>query len=173
MDALAIHPYHESSEVAPTFAHPNTTPIGIADYAKLVGLLAEAFDGTGRPGSTLPILYAEYGVETRIPSAKASEYTGTEPATIKSVPESTQASYYRQAMAMSGLGEPDQRALADAAGSADGQRGGMAGQRLQPRRDRAARCQDRTRPVPLHLSLSAPVDRGEPRVLASKPLIVR
>jgi hypothetical protein len=49
----------------------------------------------------LPILYAEYGIETRIPSAKASEYTGTEPATIKPVPESTQASYYRQAVAMS------------------------------------------------------------------------
>jgi hypothetical protein len=101
MDALAIHPYPENSEVAPTFAHPNTTPIGIADYGKLVGLLGKAFDGTGQPGSTLPILYAEYGVETRIPSAKASEYTGTEPATIKPVPESTQASYYRQAMALS------------------------------------------------------------------------
>jgi hypothetical protein len=101
MDALAIHPYPENSEVAPTFAHPNTTPVGIADYAKLVGLLAKAFDGTGQPGSTLPILYAEYGVETRIPSTKAAEYTGTEPATIKPVPEPTQASYYRQAMALS------------------------------------------------------------------------
>ena len=101
MDALAIHPYPENSEVAPTFAHPNTTPIGIADYGKLVGLLGKAFDGTGQPGSTLPILYAEYGVETRIPSAKTAEYTGTEPATIKPVLESTQASYYRQATAMS------------------------------------------------------------------------
>ena len=101
MDALAIHPYPENSEVPPTFAHPNTTPIGIADYTKLVDLLGKAFDGTGQPGSTLPILYAEYGVETQIPSAKASEYTGTEPATIKPVPESTQASYYRQAIAMS------------------------------------------------------------------------
>jgi hypothetical protein len=101
MDALAIHPYPENSEIPPTFAHPNTTPIGIADYTKLVGLLGKAFDGTAQPGSTLPILYAEYGVETQIPGAKASEYTGTEPATIKPVPESTQASYYRQAMAMS------------------------------------------------------------------------
>jgi hypothetical protein len=101
MDALAIHPYPENSEVAPTFAHPNTTPIGIADYTKLVGLLTNAFQGTGQPGATLPILYAEYGVETQIPAGKAPEYTGTEPATIKPVPESTQASYYRQAMAMS------------------------------------------------------------------------
>jgi hypothetical protein len=101
MDALAIHPYPENSTIPPTFAHPNTTPIGIADYTKLVGLLGKAFDGTGQPGSKLPILYAEYGIETQIPAAKASEYTGTEPATIKPVPEATQASYYRQAMALS------------------------------------------------------------------------
>ena len=37
MDALAIHPYPENSTIPPTFAHPNTTPIGIADYTKLVG----------------------------------------------------------------------------------------------------------------------------------------
>jgi hypothetical protein len=98
MDALAIHPYPENSTIAPTFAHPNTTPIGIADYGKLTALLAAAFDGTAQPGSTLPILYAEYGVETQIPSNKAGLYTGTEPVTIKPVPESTQASYYHQAM---------------------------------------------------------------------------
>jgi hypothetical protein len=98
MDALAIHPYPENSTIPPTFAHPKTTPIGIADYTKLVALLATAFDGTAQPGSTLPILYAEYGVETQIPSTKASLYTGTEPATIKPVPEATQAAYYRQAM---------------------------------------------------------------------------
>lgn len=101
MDALAIHPYPENSQIAPTLAHPNSTPIGIADYTKLVGLLTKAFQGTGQPGATLPILYGEYGIETQIPPAKASEYTGTEPATIKPVPESTQASYYRQAMALS------------------------------------------------------------------------
>jgi hypothetical protein len=85
MDALAIHPYPENSTIPPTLAHPNTTPIGIADYTKLVGLLTKAFQGTGQPGATLPILYAEYGVETQIPAGKASEYTGTEPATIKPV----------------------------------------------------------------------------------------
>jgi hypothetical protein len=101
MDALAIHPYPENSSIAPTFAHPNTTPIGIADYTKLTGLLATAFDGTGQPGSTLPILYAEYGIETGIPAAKASLYTGAEPATIKPVPESTQAAFYKQALSIS------------------------------------------------------------------------
>jgi hypothetical protein len=98
MDALAIHPYPENSTIPPTFAHPLTTPIGIADYNKLVSLLAAAFDGTAQPGSTLPILYAEYGVETQIPSNKASLYTGTEAVTIKPVPETTQAAFYRQAM---------------------------------------------------------------------------
>ena len=101
MDALAIHPYPENSSIPPTLAHPNTTPIGIADYPKLVTLLGQAFDGTAQPGSTLPILYAEYGIESQIPSTKASLYTGTEPATIKPVPEATQAAFYRQAMTMS------------------------------------------------------------------------
>ena len=101
MDALVFHPYPENSGVPPTLAHPNTTQaLGIADYAKLVSILGAAFDGTGQPGSTLPILYGEYGIETQIPAAKASEYTGTEPSTTKPAPESTQGSYYRQAMAM-------------------------------------------------------------------------
>jgi hypothetical protein len=98
MDVLAIHPYPENSTIPPSFAHPNTTPVGIADYTKLVGLLATAFDGTAQAGSKLPILYAEYGVETQIPSTKALLYTGTEPTTIKPVPEATQADYYRQAL---------------------------------------------------------------------------
>jgi hypothetical protein len=101
MDGLAIHPYPENASVPPTLAHPNSTPIGIADYGKLVGLLGKAFDGTGQAGSTLPILYAEYGIESQIPSQKATLYTGKEPATIKPVPESTQASYYKQALALS------------------------------------------------------------------------
>jgi hypothetical protein len=100
MDALAIHPYPENSSVPPTFAHANSTPIGIADYTKLVGLLGTAFDGTGQPGSTLPILYAEYGIETQIPSTKRSLYTGGEAPTIKPVPETTQADFYKQAIAM-------------------------------------------------------------------------
>ena len=95
MDALAIHPYPENSTIPPTFAHPNSTPIGIADYTKLVGLLDHAFDGTGQPGSTLPILYAEYGIETQIPGREGVGSTrAREPTTIKPVPEATQAAYY-------------------------------------------------------------------------------
>ena len=100
MDALSIHVYGDNSSVAPTVGHPLNTSIGVADYDKLVGLLGAAFDGTAQPGSDLPILYGEYGVESEIPAAKAALYTGTEPATTKPVSESTQATYYRQALAL-------------------------------------------------------------------------
>jgi hypothetical protein len=100
MDALSIHVYGDNSSVAPTVGHPLNTSIGVADYDKVVRLLGEAFDGTAQPGSTLPILYGEYGVESEIPAAKAPLYTGTEPATTKPVSESTQAEYYRQALAL-------------------------------------------------------------------------
>ena len=100
MDAFAIHVYGDNSSVAPTVAHPLNTSIGVADYDKLVRLLGEAFDGTAQPGSTLPILYGEYGVESEIPASKASLYTGTEPTTTKPVSEATQAAYYRQALAL-------------------------------------------------------------------------
>ncbi len=100
MDALAIHVYADNSSVAPTVAHPLNTSIGVADYDKLVRLLAEAFDGTGQPGTSLPILYGEYGVETQIPEGKAALYTGTEPTTTKPVSEETQATYYEQALAV-------------------------------------------------------------------------
>ena len=100
MDAFAIHPYGDNSSQAPTVAHPLGTSIGVADYGKLVALLGEAFDGTAQRGSTLPILYGEYGVESQIPASKASLYSGTEPATTKPVSEATQAGYYEQALAL-------------------------------------------------------------------------
>jgi hypothetical protein len=100
MDEFAMHPYGDNSSQAPTVAHPLTTTITVADYGKLVALLGQAFDGTAQPGSTLPILYGEYGVETQIPPAKAGLYTGTEPETIRPVTEATQAAYYEQALAL-------------------------------------------------------------------------
>ena len=72
-----------------------TTSIGVADYPKLVALLGEAFDGTAQPGSTLPIVYGEFGVESQIPASKSALYTGDEPTTTKPVDEATQATYYR------------------------------------------------------------------------------
>jgi hypothetical protein len=99
MDALATHPYEDHSSVAPAAGtHPNTTTIALADYGKLVSILGQAFDGTAQLGSTLPIYYDEFGVETQIQPAKQPLYTGTEPAVTQPVTEATQAAYYRQAM---------------------------------------------------------------------------
>jgi hypothetical protein len=100
MDAFTFHPYPENSATGPNFPHPNSTSIGLADYGKLVSLLGTAFDGTAQKGSQLPILYDEFGIESQIPPAEASLYTGTEPSTTKPVDETTQAQMYVQAMQM-------------------------------------------------------------------------
>jgi hypothetical protein len=100
MDALAFHPYMDNSSQVPTVQHPNTTTISINDYAKLVRVLGAAFDGTAQPGSTLPIVYDEFGVESLVPAAKAPLYSGKEPATTKPVDEATQALYYGTALAL-------------------------------------------------------------------------
>jgi hypothetical protein len=100
MDALAFHPYQDNSSQPPTFQHPNSTTISIADYGKLVKLLGEAFDGTAQKGSTLPILYDEYGVESLIPTDHSLLYTGDEPTTTHPVDEATQGAYYKQAIAI-------------------------------------------------------------------------
>lgn len=99
MDALAYHPYMERSNLPPTFHHhPQAKTLTIGDYGKLVSVLRLAFDGTKQEGSKLPIVYDEFGVESRIPSAKRAEYTGTEPRTTQPVSEAMQARYYAQAL---------------------------------------------------------------------------
>ena len=100
MDSFAIHPYQDNSSTPPSFAHPLNTTIAIADYDKLVKLLGQAFDGTAQRGSTLPIVYGEFGVETVIPTAKSALYTGVEPASVLPVDNATQAAFYREALAM-------------------------------------------------------------------------
>jgi hypothetical protein len=100
MDMFGFHPYTDNSSQPPTFEHPNTTTVAIADYGKLVRLLGQAFDGTPQRGSTLPILYDEFGVESLIPAEKASLYSGNEPTTTRPVDERTQSEYYRQALAL-------------------------------------------------------------------------
>ena len=98
MDALSIHPYGESPRIPPARAHPHSTSIGIADYAKLVDLLGRAFDGTAQPGRTLPIVYGEYGVETAIPPAKERLYHGRE--LVPAVDEAAQSRDYTAAIAL-------------------------------------------------------------------------
>jgi hypothetical protein len=98
MDQIAMHPYGENSSQQPKKSkHPNTT-IGIADYDKLVRILGESFDGTAQKGSTLPIVYEEFGIESQIPKNKLGRYKGTEPTVTKPVSEAKQAAYYKQAI---------------------------------------------------------------------------
>jgi hypothetical protein len=92
MDMFSIHPYPEDSSIPPTFAHPRTTSIGIADYGKLVKLLADAF------GTSPPIVYGEYGVDTTIPASEQGAYTGVEPASTKPVDATTQGADYVEAI---------------------------------------------------------------------------
>jgi hypothetical protein len=111
MDALAFHPYEDNSSIAPESGrHPNSTTIAIADYDKLEGVLGTAFDGTAQRGSTLPIFYTEFGVESQIPASKAGLYTGVEPAAVKPVPADVQGLYYRQAIGLA-FCQPNVRAL--------------------------------------------------------------
>jgi hypothetical protein len=94
MDAFAYHPYMERADLPPTLRHVRGKTLTIADYGKLVSTLKRAFNGTGQKGSTLPLVYDEFGVEAKIPAAVESLYTGSEPATTHPVSEATQARYY-------------------------------------------------------------------------------
>src|SRR5436190_1308370 len=98
MDVFDMHVYEDYSALPPSFDHLAGNTVAVPDYTKLVTSLGQAFDGTAQAGSTLPILYGEFGVESIIPAAKAGVYTGTEPAATKPVDEATQAAYYREAM---------------------------------------------------------------------------
>jgi hypothetical protein len=101
MDMFAIHPYLIPSRLPPSFAHPRTTTIGIADYPKLVRLLTDAFAGTAQRGETLPIVYDEFGYQSQIPVAKQSLYQHLgAPAAKDAISEALQATYYRQAFAL-------------------------------------------------------------------------
>ena len=98
MDGLAFHPYADSSGQTPDTPHPNSTTIGLGDYDRLIRNLGLAFDGTPQAGTTLPVVYDEFGVESDIPEGKEKAYTGTEPATTKPVDEITQGAYYQRAL---------------------------------------------------------------------------
>jgi hypothetical protein len=101
MDAFAIHPYLIPSTLPPSFAHPRTTTIGIADYPKLVRLLTHAFQGTAQRGETLPIVYDEFGYQTQVPKPKRWIYNHlTAPAARDAITEARQATYYAQAFAL-------------------------------------------------------------------------
>jgi hypothetical protein len=99
MDAFDFHPYPDSSKASPDLQHPRSTTVGIADYAKLVGLLKTAFAGTAQQGAKLPIYYNEFGVQSTIPLAAQAAYTNlAAPSARDAVTEVKQAASYRYAI---------------------------------------------------------------------------
>ena len=99
MDAFAFHPYEDNSSVPPATGVASELDDDRARRLRQARRAAGNGVRRHRPaGSTLPIYYDEFGVESQIPAAKQSLYTGTEPATTKPVDEATQAAYYRQAI---------------------------------------------------------------------------
>jgi hypothetical protein len=111
MDAFAFHPYGPRSSTSPLARNPRSSRIAINDYGKLTAVLGRAFDGTAQAGSTLPIVYDEYGVQTRVPKRLHSLYSELEsPVAEDAVSEATQARYYREALALA-LCQPNVEAL--------------------------------------------------------------
>jgi hypothetical protein len=168
MDALAYHPYLESSDLPPSFQHLRSRTLTIADYGKLVSLLHRAFDGTMQLGSTLPIVYAEFGVETQIPTALQSLYTGTEPSTTHPVSEAVQARYYAQAMRLAAC-QPTVRTflvfrLIDSPFLADWQSGLFYADRTTPKSSLAAVAAAAER-------WRTPAPAGCARLLAPRPFV--
>ncbi len=142
MDALAYHPYLERSNLPPSFQHLLSTTITIGDYGKLVSILHRAFDGTGQQGSALPIVYAEFGVESQVPPAEQDLYSGTEPPTTHPVTEAVQAKYYAEAMQLAAC-QPTVRTflvfrLIDSPTLPDWQSGIYYADRRTPKTSRAA-----------------------------------
>jgi hypothetical protein len=105
MDMLAYHPYETNSSVPPGNPHPGSTTMTLGDYDRLRTLLGEAFEDTAQEGEDLPILYTEFGVESRIPEDKASLYEGEEFASVKPVAEDVQADHYTKAIRLAACQE--------------------------------------------------------------------
>ena len=111
IDAFAIHPYMQASRDSPTAAHPDNTTITLADYPKLVRLLAAAFRGTHQEAAHLPVYYTEFGVQTPVPGPKRRFYADlASAASTDTVPYTTQAAYYRRALELAYC-QPTVRAL--------------------------------------------------------------
>jgi hypothetical protein len=168
MDAFAYHPYMERSSLPPGFQHLMSTTLTIADYGKLVSLLGRAFDGTGQQGSALPIVYAEFGVESRVPAAVQELYSGAEPSSTHPVAESVQARYYAQAMQLAAC-QPTVRTflvfrLIDSPTLPDWQSGLYYADRLTPKSSRDAVAAAATR-------ARTPTPAGCARLLAPRPLV--
>jgi hypothetical protein len=162
MDVFDQHEYGDTSAMPPSMPHTGSPTIGEGDYGKLVELLGKAFNGTGQRGSTLPILYGEYGVETEVTAEKSRAYGGT--GSSKTVDEATQARHYAEAFRL-GLCQPtvigimvfhviDESALGAwqsgpyyADGTPKSSRDAIRNAAVAARNGTAAACPDRTPPA--------------------------
>ena len=94
-----MHAYEDNSSLPPSFQHPRTSTIAIADYGKLTAALA-GFDGTAQPGSTLPIVYGEFGVESKIPPARRRSTPAPSPPRRSRSTSRRRRTYYHDALAL-------------------------------------------------------------------------
>jgi hypothetical protein len=96
MDWFGYHPYGQNASEPPGMAHGDGDLVGMADYTRLTAGLDRAFAGTPQ-GGNLPIIYLEYGGDSRIPAEKLRLYREAEPASTRAVDEPVQAQHYREA----------------------------------------------------------------------------
>ncbi len=81
LDTVGHNPYPLTNAERPWTRHPASTAIGEGDYDKLIGVLQEAFGGTGQPlpgQRQVSIWYMEQGFQSTIDPAKSGLYRGTE-----------------------------------------------------------------------------------------------
>ena len=81
LDTAGHNPYPAANTERPWVRHTSSKAIGEGDYEKLMGVLGEAFGGTGQPvpgEGRVSIWYMEQGFQTEVDQAKARFYRGTE-----------------------------------------------------------------------------------------------
>jgi hypothetical protein len=115
----------------------------------------------------VPIVYAEFGVESTVPPATSSLYAGAEPATTRPVAEAVQARYYAQAMHLAAC-QPTVRTflvfrLIDSPALPDWQSGVYYADRQTPKSSLAAIAAAARR-------ARTPTPAGCARLLAPRPL---
>ena len=68
-----------SGTASPTFQHPNSTTVTIADYGKLVALLGKAFDGTVQAGEITAKGLAQLGYPEIVRIERRAGIEGVDP----------------------------------------------------------------------------------------------
>jgi hypothetical protein len=81
LDTVGHNPYPVTNAERPWTRHPGSPTISQGDYAKLIGVLQEAFGGTAQPfpgQRGVSIWYMEQGFQTTVDHAKSAFYRGQE-----------------------------------------------------------------------------------------------